>query len=202
MRTSWFIIPYFTVVILSYFFWDKPIAELMHDQDLRAHTVLLIVCVTAGKWNKIVAVLLFFVIFFRYIKKNYPMQQRMYYLLLCVLLNTVVGGILKVILGKARPDLLFSEHLFGFYWLKFNDLHWSVPSGHVMAITGLASGLSILFPRYFYGFMFLALIIISSRVFFYFHYFSDVLVTFYLGVVVVGFLTQQLRKKHCFVGIL
>jgi membrane-associated phospholipid phosphatase len=53
--------------------------------------------------------------------------------------------------------------LFGFYFLKTQASFLSMPSGHTVTITSLMFGLCYLFPRYWAGFIGLALMV-SVRV--------------------------------------
>ena len=136
-----------------------------------------------------------------FVKKNVVYEQRAWFLLACVVLPNLVGLVLKITVSRSRPDLLFDGDFFGFYWFKFNDLFWSFPSGHSITVAGLAAGLGALFPRYFYVFLGLALLVTSTRVFLYFHYLSDVMIGFYISMLVVGFFTESLKKNHCLAEI-
>ena len=118
-------------------------------------------------------------------------------MLACLLLVNLFGFVLKIILSRARPDLLFDGNLFGFYWFKFSDLYWSFPSGHSITVVSLASGLSVLFPKYFYALFAVAFLVIVTRVFLCFHYLSDVMTGAYLSVLVVGFFTQSIKRGRC-----
>jgi membrane-associated phospholipid phosphatase len=199
IKTPWIILSYALIVVLVYNFADKPIAIYFHQLDLRSYGHILHVVSALGKWVIYVALLSLLGLFFRYVKRNELWEQRTWFLLACVILTNLVGFVLKVTFSRSRPDLLFDGDFFGFYWFKFNDLFWSFPSGHSLTIAGVAAGLGALFPRYLYAFLGLALLVISTRVFLYFHYLSDVMTGFYLSILVVGLFAESLKRKNCLV---
>lgn len=134
-------------------------------------------------------------VYFRYVRTNPVSEARAWYLLGCVLVANLVCFVLKVALSRARPDLLFSSNEFGFYWFRMGKYYWSFPSGHTTTVVSLAVGLGVLFPRYFYAALGVALLVAASRVLLYYHYLSDVMTGFYLTVLVVGFYTHYLKQK-------
>lgn len=197
MKKPWVILAYVLIIALVYNFVDKPIAIYFHQLDLRSYGHILHVVSALGKWVVYVIPLTLLGLFFRYFKKNVLWEQRAWFLLACVILTNLVGAVLKVTFSRSRPDLLFDGDFFGFYWFRLNDLFWSFPSGHSITIASIAAGLGVLFPRYFYAFLGLALLVISTRVFLYFHYLSDVMTGSYLSILVVGFFAESLKRKNC-----
>ncbi len=202
IKKPWMITTYIILVILTYHFLDKPIAIYFHQLGYRNYASILHILTTLGK-SKIYFILFAILgLFFHFVKKNKLYEQRAWFLLACVVLTNLVGLVIKVTLGRARPDLFFDGNYFGFYWFKFNDLFWSFPSGHSITITALAAGLGVLFPRYFYAFLGLALLVIATRVFLYFHYLSDVMSGFYISMLVVGVFSERLKKHHYFTKVI
>jgi membrane-associated phospholipid phosphatase len=196
MKKPWVIIFYAILVILAYYFVDKPIATYFYQLDLGTKMHSLELLTALGKW--IAYVILFFIagLYFRYIQVNTVYEARAWYLLGCVLVANLICLILKVALSRARPDLLFTSNVFGFYWFKLSSNYWSLPSGHTTTVISLASGLGVLFPRYFYAFLIVALLVVASRVLLYFHYLSDVMSAFYISLLTVGFFTEYLKRKN------
>ena len=109
------------------------------------------------------------------------------------MIPNLFGFVVKIVLGRARPDLLFSIDYFGFYGFKLNNLYWSFPSGHTLTSTALASGLGVIFPRYFYAFLGGALLVASSRILLYHHYLSDVMTGLYMSLLLVGIFTHYFK---------
>lgn len=196
LKNPWVLASYTAFIIFSYFYLDKPIALYFHELNLGQEASFLYLVTALGKWKIYILLFLFLGAFFRFIKKNKIYEQRVWFLLGCVVLANVVGFFIKVTLSRARPDLLFEGNYFGFYWFKLNDLYWSFPSGHSITVGSLAAGLGVLFPRFFYLFLSLALVVISTRVFLCFHYLSDVMTGFYISILVVGFYIKSLKKHH------
>lgn len=199
MKKPWMIMTYTLFVIFSYNFLDKPIAVYFHNLDFRNYAHIIHIITTLGKWKIYLILFALLGLFFRFVRKNEVYAQRAWFLLACLLLANIAGFVIKVAVSRARPDMLFDGNYFGFYWFKFNDLFWSFPSGHSITVGALAAGLGCLFPRYFYAFLGLALLVTSTRVFLYYHYLSDVMIGFYISILVVGFFAESLRR-HCYLA--
>ncbi|KTD06160.1 PAP2 family protein [Legionella gratiana] len=195
MKKPWVIFLYAIFVIIAYHFVDRSLAAYFHQLDLGTKVPVLEIFTALGK--SIAYIILFFIagLYFRYIRINPINEARSWYLLGCVFIANLVCVILKVTLSRARPELLFSSHEFGFYWFKLSSNYWSFPSGHTTTVISLATGLGVLFPRYFYGLLSLAFLIALSRILLCFHYLSDVMSAFYISVLVVSFFTEYLRRK-------
>lgn len=198
MKKPWVIIVYAIFVILAYYFVDKPLAIYFYHLALGTKLPFLQILTAFGKWIAYIILFLVGGLYFRYIQVNAIYEARSWYLLGCVFLANVVCTILKVTLSRARPDLLFSSNEFGFYWFKLSSNYWSLPSGHTTTVISLAAGLGIIFSRYFYALLVIALSVVTSRVLLCFHYLSDVMSAFYISLLVVGFFTEYLKRKNWF----
>ena len=193
MKKTWVIAVYIVLTVLSYYFIDRSLALYFHQLDIRANMHFLSTLTVLGQW-KIYAFLLFFAgVYFRNIRRNSLYEGRSWYLLACVMIPNLFGFVVKIVLGRARPDLLFSIDYFGFYGFKLNNLYWSFPSGHTLTSTALASGLGVIFPRYFYAFLGGALLVASSRILLYHHYLSDVMTGLYMSLLLVGIFTHYFK---------
>lgn len=196
MKKPGVIITYVILVVLAYLFADQPLATYFHKLDLRTNLKLLKILTAFGQWAAYLPLFFLAGLYFRYIQKNQVYETMSWYLLACVFVPNMVGFIIKICIGRARPDLLFDIHSFGFYWFQFKSLYWSFPSGHTITVVAVASGLGVLFPKHFYVLLALALCVALSRVLLYHHYLSDVMTGFYLSIVVVGLMTEFFRSKH------
>lgn len=195
IKKPWFVGVYIVLLILVYILADKPIALYFYHLNLRINVPWLMVLTTLGKWQMYFVLFLFAALFFRYVKYNHVYEIRCWYLFGGVFIPNVLGLILKFWLSRARPELLFTNHAFGFYWFQLKELYWSLPSGHAITAGCLAAALGIIFPRYFYELLVLALIIAMTRVVLYYHYLSDILAGLYFGLLVIGFWTKYLKKQ-------
>jgi len=92
-------------------------------------------------------------------------------------LSVAFVRILKVIVGRARPDAFLEKGLNGFHFFHSQHAFHSFPSGHTMGIFTFAATLAFAYPRFRPFFFTLALFFSSSRVFLLDHFLSDVLIT-------------------------
>lgn len=202
MTNPWVVVSYSGLVILSFFYVDQSLAYYLHGFDLKKNFYVLNWLTHIGSSGLCLGVLFLLALFFRYIQHNKTSEQRSWFLALCVLLPSVICVVLKIILGRARPELLFSDHLYGFYGFHTQSLFWSLPSGHTTTVTGLIFGLIILFPRYVYVFLLIGIIGISTRILLTQHFLSDVLTAAYLALLEIGFLMWWLRRQNYLVKVL
>ena len=182
-------------IVLSFFYVDKPLAYYLQRLDLKDNFYPLTWLTQLGSINKCFAILLSLALFFRYIKHNKNAELRTWFLILCVFLTSMICLVLKMVLGRARPELLFSDHLYGFYGFATHRYFWSLPSGHTSTIMGLVFGLIILFPRFIIAFLIVGMIVVASRVLLTQHFLSDVLTAMYLALLEIGLLVRFLLHK-------
>jgi lipid A 4'-phosphatase len=97
------------------------------------------------------------------------------FLFASIAVSGLAADILKVVLGRLRPKLLFSADLYGFTWLGWRADHWSFPSGHTATIVALISALWWLWPRHLLFYILAAAIVAGSRIVVGAHYPSDVM---------------------------
>ena len=194
MLRPWVAVCYLSIVALIFLYIDQPVAWFFNDLGLKAKLPILYWMTKLGTGEFYIAALFFLALFFRYAYRNKTWETRSWFLWLCVLTPYVVCGVLKVLLGRARPELLFEQQLFGFYGFHTTPAYWSFPSGHTSTIMGLVFGLIILFPRYCYAFFLSGILLISTRVLLTNHYLSDVITTGYLTLLEITVLFYWLRK--------
>ncbi|MCA0403974.1 MAG: phosphatase PAP2 family protein [Proteobacteria bacterium] len=188
------IISFTVFIILAFFYIDPFLAQYFHEANLRLNFPLLNYITHLGLGGFYLPSFLILALFFRY-RKDKAWENRFWFLFMAVFIPGMICVFLKVILGRARPVLLFSDDLYGFFGLHFKAIYWSFPSGHTTTIMSAAFALSVIFPRFFYLFMTLGLMVSSSRILLTSHYLSDVLVAAYLSLIEIGFLLYFLKKK-------
>ncbi len=195
MTKPWAVLSYISVCIVSFLYLDKPIAYYLHGLDLKTNIPLVYWCTQLGEGLIYIVSFGLLALFFRYIRPNKQWEARAWFLWLCVLIPYFICGVLKVTLGRARPELLFNEQLYGFYGFHTHSPFWSMPSGHTTTITCLVLGLCILFSRYSIAFILAGVVVILTRILLTHHYLSDVLVSSYLAFLEVGLLVYLLKRK-------
>lgn len=195
MMRWWVVIGYLSFTVVSFFYFDKPIAYYFYGLDVKNSLPVIYWLTKLGIGAIDITALLLLALFFRYIYKNKQFETRSWFLWLCALVPNLICLVLKMTLGRARPELLFDDHQFGFYGFHTSSQFWSMPSGHTTTVMGIVFGLCVLFPRYCIAFILFGLGIASTRVFLTDHYLSDVLATTYLTLLEIGGLLYFSRQK-------
>jgi membrane-associated phospholipid phosphatase len=190
------ILVYLLCVTSSVIFLDKPLAFFLHSIQMRENYIFLTWITHFGLGGIYFILFILMVLYFRFIKHNRFWEIRSWFLLTCLIFSSIICTFLKILFSRARPDLFFSEHAYGFYGLHFHAEYWSFPSGHTTTVMTVVLGLAALFPRYLVPFLITGLIISSSRIFLYHHYLSDVLVAAYLVLLEVGLVQILFRNKN------
>lgn len=201
MTKPWIMITYLSIVVLSFLYLDQSISYFFYHLGLRAKLPILSWFTSLGLAPLYILGLLLGALFCRFILCNKIWEQRFWFLWSCVFIANSICLILKILFGRARPTLLFNEHLYGFYGPHTQSSFWSFPSGHTSTIISLVLGLGIVFPRYFYAFIITGITLVSLRVLLLDHYTSDVLASSYLALLEIGLFCIVLRKKTIFIKI-
>ncbi len=191
----WVIVGCLGLITLSFLYLDQPIAYYYHHLAQERDLYLLEWLTQLGLGGLYLISLFLLAIFFRYIYRKKLWEVRTWFLWLSVVLASVICFMLKVFLGRARPELLFSGHLYGFYGFHKHAPFWSFPSGHTTTIMAFVFGLSALFPRYCYLYIFAGLALAATRIMLTAHFLSDVLVATYLALLEVGLLFWWFQQK-------
>lgn len=192
----WAIVSYLVFIGLSFFYMDKPIAYFFHDLNLGWVKDLFEGLTALGLGLPYLVLLPLLALFFRYGQQNKERERGAWFLWLCVVFPSLMCVIIKIMLSRARPKLLFSDHLYGFYGFKTHAAFWSFPSGHTTTVMGFVIGLCILFPRYVYAFILFGVAVAMSRLVLTDHFLSDVVSATYLAVLEVGVLVWWLRRQQ------
>ncbi|TAN59492.1 MAG: phosphatase PAP2 family protein [Magnetospirillum sp.] len=116
-----------------------------------------------------------------------------------VFLSVAISGLLnlliKTLVGRTRPRLLFDESIYGFVPFTHTYVTNSFPSGHSQAAFAAMTALTLVFPRYDIAFIAVAVLVAASRVLTTVHFLSDAVMGAWLGVVVTVML-HRLLVRH------
>ncbi len=104
------------------------------------------------------------------------------FLFAAVAVSGIIVDLMKVMIGRTRPTLLFSSHLYAFTGFALRADHWSFPSGHTVTIVALMAALYRLWPRHLLFYILLAAIVAASRLAVGAHYLSDVVAAAFVGI--------------------
>jgi lipid A 4'-phosphatase len=108
----------------------------------------------------------------------------------------IIADILKVVVGRTRPKLLFATGTYDFDWLGWRADHWSFPSGHAATAAALMTALWCLWPRPFWFYVAGAMLVATSRVVTGQHYVSDVVAGAVIAVLATRALAAWLLPQH------
>jgi len=115
------------------------------------------------------------------------------YILASIVASGVVINLLKWIIGRARPKMLFEDGSFGFYGWHFSVHEFnSFPSGHTTTGFAFGIGIALLFPRFALLGIGFALMIAFTRVALTAHYISDTMAGALIGGVFAWYLHEKM----------
>jgi membrane-associated phospholipid phosphatase len=183
------------VCLFSYFYLDRSIAYFFRSIDPKVMALFKIITQLGNsKWYLIPTALTF--IIFRFIHTNMKLACRSLFIFLVISVSGLLTDILKYVVARYRPVLLFEDGLYGFDFFQFAYGMTSFPSGHANTITALMLAMYFMFPKYRLVYIAIALLVIASRVVLCHHFLSDVLFGACLAGVTTFYLTAYFRRKH------
>lgn len=176
----WIIVFIGFIIFSSVVYWDRPLASYLLAMDIKLKFPLFYWFSCLGDALIYLFVLPAVALFYRYRKRNKAFELRAWFLWLCVLFPTMIAGVFKTFIGRARPELWIKQHTFGLFGWHTESMFQSLPSGHATAVTGMMIGLLIIAPRFKYIWILAAICLIMTRVIFVNHFLSDVIISTYL----------------------
>ncbi|MFI5333936.1 MAG: phosphatase PAP2 family protein, partial [Chlamydiales bacterium] len=102
--------------------------------------------------------------------------------------------VLKGVLARANPGLLFSKNAYGFFFFSHDFFKLAFPSGHATTISAAAATFAYFFPRYSLLFVLLAIFMAFSRVVTGAHFLSDIFAGVLLGTCTAQWVCVQIAK--------
>lgn len=196
MTRPFVVIPCCVLIVLSFVYLDRPLMLFFHGAHQVMPMVFLKLFTRLGTGWFYILLFAVLAMSFRYVFHNSIWEKRAWFLWLCVFIPNLICLVLKICIGRARPELWLSDHISGFYGPSKSSVYWSLPSGHTTTIMGLMFGLCALFPRYCVAFIVFGLLVVSSRILLLEHHLSDVLFTTYLTLIEVGLLNYWYKNRR------
>jgi len=108
-----------------------------------------------------------------------------------VALSGIAVNVLKIAIGRARPDMLAEADIYGFFPPAFDADFKSYPSGHANTVFALGLAVGFLVPRWRWWLLALCVPLALTRVFVHAHYLSDI----FGGAAVAVVTTFWLRNR-------
>lgn len=171
VRVHWWVLVIGAALVVAAWLVDQSVTDRLTHEVVRQEVERwLAVALGLGPYLIILAIL-----------ASLPNARRLWVGFLApVLSSTLVSHVLKWLIGRGRPRLgLGAWH---FEPLAGADLCDSFPSGHTSAAAAVAILLGIYFPRARWVFYFLAAVVGLERIVTRWHFLSDVLAGYVLGV--------------------
>lgn len=182
------------LVIICYWFVDKPVVFWAAQHQLRHYQVLYYF---AHIPNVILGTVLLAYLYLAsvFCYRPFYLQER----ILCAMANSLVIGEfiksnLKSIFGRYWPDTwthnnlsLLHDNAYGFNWLYIKSTAQSFPSGHATAIFVTATILWLFYPRLRWLAILLSVVVLISQALMYYHFVGDLIAGAFLGTIVAVF---------------
>lgn len=181
-------------VILSYFFVDRPLTLWSHDLPRPARHFF-------SGVTKLGDATIYYVIFgalaiYFAVRRQIDGTRWMLFGLLCLAVAAgAINNLIKMVVGRYRPKLLFDDGAWGFDFFRYGYEYNSFPSGHACSVAVAATVMWLIKPRWWPLWLAIAAPIAVSRVFAHAHYLSDVIAGAYLGALVTLLLHAWLCDK-------
>ena len=116
-----------------------------------------------------------------------------------IFLSVGLGGLLadltKILVGRARPKLLFQDGSYGLTGIAWRSDHWSFPSGHTANLAALAMALGYLWPRHIAAYWLAVALIALSRVGTSQHYLSDTIGGAWIGALAAAYVYGVFQRS-------
>lgn len=187
------------MMAFSYGLIDRPLA--LYCQTLNQDIVQIFQLITElGKSTGYLIGFAALFVFFKFFRRRPVATNRALFLFSAVALSGLATDLIKPLVGRFRPKLLFEAGLYGFEPLRIGYEYNSFPSGHAATVFALAAALSFFFPRWRLPLFSFAAVVGLSRIIVGAHYLSDVMAGAYVGVMTVFALVLICRRRgwiHC-----
>ncbi len=186
-------------IVVAFFYFDQNIAYFFHQLDYKKNLPFMSWITMIGSGPVQLLVLFSWAIGVNWFKPESLWQERSWFLFFCVLIPNLICLALKMLVGRARPDLLFLDNIYGFYGVHLTQAkYWSFPSGHTTGIVSLFYGMHWIFPDYTRLWILLGVLFIATRVLLDQHYLSDVVATACLTLLELFIMMRVMRHQGWF----
>lgn len=123
-------------------------------------------------------------------------RARAVFLLLAVASSGLLTDVIKVLVGRPRPEKWLTENLYGFYLFETSSKMQSFPSGHSNTAAAIGLTLWYIWPKSWPLGLALAAGVMTSRVALLKHFPSDTLAGAWLAVVTTFYVYRYCRSKY------
>jgi membrane-associated phospholipid phosphatase len=201
-RATLFFLAVIAACIAGYAFFDIPLSRYCNASNDQIRNIFEYITKLGLSTAYLIASAAGF-IYFRFIKRNYVLACASIFLFAAIAISGLANDLIKVLVGRSRPILLFSDGIYGFRPFSDQYAYNSFPSGHSNTIAALCYGLYKVSGRCGFILLIAALAVVASRVVLGAHFPSDVIFGAYLGLVITQLLWQWLLPycKNRYAGL-
>jgi membrane-associated phospholipid phosphatase len=182
------------LIVISYFFIDVPVARFFRSQGQETRDIFEWIT-KAGVSTTYLVVSFGMFVFYRWIRRHRRYADYALLFFSGIALSGIVINIVKVLVGRLRPKMLFERGLYGFDPFRIGYEFNSFPSGHATTAFAIAVTCSIFWPKYRVHLFLFAAVVALSRLVLSAHYLSDV-----LAGACIGSLTAIVMKRYILKG--
>lgn len=169
------------IIVISYFFIDLPVARSFHA--LSQETRDLFEWITKAGVSTLYLIVSFVLfVFFRWIRQKRRYADRALLFFSSIALSGIVTNMVKFMVGRLRPKMLFESGLYGFDPFRLGYEFNSFPSGHATTVFAIAVTCSFFLTKYRILFFLFAATVALSRLVLNAHYLSDLLAGACIGI--------------------
>ncbi len=173
------------VYLLFFFLLDKPISLWVNNHITSTFLFdagTYISYIAEGSFIRISIALCFIIILVFDPTIQHRWTRFLLYITLSAAIALAVGEGLKIFLGRYRPIMLYQNQQYGLHFFSKQWAMNSTPSGHSLRIFSILTALSLLFRKWMYVFISIAILVCLSRIIVTAHYPSDVIFGAYIGI--------------------
>jgi undecaprenyl-diphosphatase len=134
-------------------------------------------------------------VYFKFFRRRSHAANRALFFFTAVALSGVIINLIKPLVGRLRPKLLFEANLYGFDPFRIGYEYNSFPSGHATTVFALTTAAALFFPRWRLPLVSFAAVVGLSRIVVGAHYLSDVIAGAYVGFMTVFLLVFICRRR-------
>jgi membrane-associated phospholipid phosphatase len=175
-------------------FIDRPLAEYFRRRTGAIyHFATFVTHFGEAAWSLVPSLVLFLIA--RLIHRNPATAANALFVFVSVAAAGILNDIVKFIVGRARPWVLFSDGIYSFSQLQLHANYQSFPSGHTACAVSAGVALAVLLPRYRAICITTGLLIALTRVIVVSHYLSDVVAGAVLAWLVVHALKRSFARN-------
>ena len=192
---------YFILFILIFFYFDFSIANFFNHTNHQTKSLFTTLTQFGDSLYYFVPLILIWV-FIKLLKTRNKNLNTLSDICLFLFWNILISGlftqILKHIIGRPRPTMLFEFNYNSLDFFNFESKFHSFPSGHSTTVFAVAFALFYLFPRLKNLWLIFAIVIALTRVIITEHFMSDIIA----GAFIAYLVSIYLRKKFLVKGLL